>query len=140
YVSLGRMFTNISASAKNGWHVTEGLEGDAGLPGYRRLAALLAEEIAAGMYSADTPLPTDTELMEKYGLGRQTVRRAFQELVAEHSRPSGRRRGAWCARPVHLSILSSGRARRSRCCRHSSCAAIPTLRSASSSTVWRWPV
>jgi GntR family transcriptional regulator len=63
--------------------VSEALEGDVGQPGYRRLAIRLAEEIASGMYSADTPLPTDTELMVKYGLGRQTVRRAFQELVAD---------------------------------------------------------
>jgi GntR family transcriptional regulator len=66
-----------------GGQVSEALAGDAGQPGYRRLAIRLAEEIAAGMYSAETPLPTDTELMVKYGLGRQTVRRAFQELVAD---------------------------------------------------------
>src|SRR6478736_9601858 len=81
-VSWAHVHENLCASGKGG-RVTEGLEGDAGLPGYRRLAALLAEEIAAGMYSADTPLPTDSELMLKYGLGRQTVRRAFQELVAD---------------------------------------------------------
>lgn len=54
-----------------------------GEPSYRRLAGILSEEIAAGLYGPDTPLPTDTELMEKYGLGRQTVRRAFQELVSD---------------------------------------------------------
>ncbi|NMN93892.1 GntR family transcriptional regulator [Antrihabitans stalactiti] len=53
------------------------------LPGYRRLALQLTEEINAGLYGADTALPTDAEVMEKYGLGRQTVRRAFQELVAD---------------------------------------------------------
>ncbi|MEN0139656.1 MAG: GntR family transcriptional regulator [Rhodococcus sp. (in: high G+C Gram-positive bacteria)] len=53
------------------------------LPGYRRLAMILAEEIAAGQYGENTPLPTDTVLMDKYGMGRQTVRRAFQELVAD---------------------------------------------------------
>lgn len=63
--------------------MTEALKGEAGVPGYRRLAIQLAEEIAAGLYDAHTPLPTDTELMVKYSLGRQTVRRAFQELVAD---------------------------------------------------------
>ncbi|MFE5703473.1 GntR family transcriptional regulator [Rhodococcus koreensis] len=53
------------------------------LPGYRRLALILTEEIQAGQYGENTPLPTDTEMMAKYGLGRQTVRRAFQELVAD---------------------------------------------------------
>lgn len=55
----------------------------ADLPNYRRLALLLAEEIQAGKYGPDTPLPTDTQLMLTYDLGRQTVRRAFQELVAD---------------------------------------------------------
>lgn len=63
--------------------MTEQLEGEAGVPGYRRLAIQLAEEIETGLYGAQTPLPTDSELMVKYGLGRQTVRRAFQELVAD---------------------------------------------------------
>ncbi|MFE7423886.1 GntR family transcriptional regulator, partial [Rhodococcus sp. NPDC057529] len=53
------------------------------LPGYRRLALILSEEIQAGKYGETTPLPTDTALMAEYGLGRQTVRRAFQELVAD---------------------------------------------------------
>lgn len=53
------------------------------LPGYRRLAMVLADEIAAGRYGPDNPLPTDTDLMLTHGLGRQTVRRAFQELVAD---------------------------------------------------------
>ncbi len=62
--------------------MTEVLPG-VGLPGYRKLAAVLTEEIAAGKYGPEDALPTDTELMEKYALGRQTVRRAFQELVAD---------------------------------------------------------
>jgi DNA-binding GntR family transcriptional regulator len=57
--------------------------GNEAIPGYRRLALILAEEIASGQYGENTPLPTDTELMARYGLGRQTVRRAFQELVAD---------------------------------------------------------
>jgi GntR family transcriptional regulator len=59
------------------------LQGNEDLPSYRRLALSLAEEIDAGRYGSQTPLPTDTELMLRYGLGRQTVRRAFQELVAD---------------------------------------------------------
>lgn len=58
-------------------------QGDADLPGYRRLALALAAEIEAGLYGAEKALPTDSELMLKYGLGRQTVRRAFQELVGD---------------------------------------------------------
>ena len=50
---------------------------------YRRLTISLAEEIQTGRYGSETTLPTDSELMLKYGLGRQTVRRAFQELVTD---------------------------------------------------------
>lgn len=59
------------------------LPGDSNQPSYRRLATELAEQIRLGLYGADSALPTDTELMVEYGLGRQTVRRAFQELVSE---------------------------------------------------------
>lgn len=50
---------------------------------YHRLATLLRSEIAAGHFGEDEPLPTDQELGSRHGLSRQTVRRAYQELVAE---------------------------------------------------------
>lgn len=50
---------------------------------YQRLASLLRSEIAAGHFGEDEPLPTDLELGSRHGLSRQTVRRAYQELVAE---------------------------------------------------------
>ena len=59
------------------------LSGSTDLPGYRRLALTLAAAVTDGRFNENTPLPTDTELMTEYGLGRQTVRRAFQELVAD---------------------------------------------------------
>jgi DNA-binding GntR family transcriptional regulator len=62
---------------------TARLPGGTELPSYRKLALLLSEQIQAGRYGPDTALPTDSELMDTYGLGRQTVRRAFQELVAD---------------------------------------------------------
>src|SRR6478672_6449442 len=43
----------------------------------------LRDEIAAGRYSDGARLPTESELVERHGLSRQTVRRAFQDLVAE---------------------------------------------------------
>lgn len=43
----------------------------------------LREDIFRGRYAEDEPLPTDSALAEQHGLSRQTVRRAYQELVAE---------------------------------------------------------
>jgi GntR family transcriptional regulator len=50
---------------------------------YRRLASDLRQAISAGRYPAGQRLPTEAELVTATGLGRQTVRRAFQELVTE---------------------------------------------------------
>ncbi|MFW0785497.1 GntR family transcriptional regulator [Gordonia sp. CPCC 206044] len=52
-------------------------------PAYRALAATLRARIAEGRYRGGVRLPTESELSEEFGLSRQTVRRAFQDLVAE---------------------------------------------------------
>lgn len=43
----------------------------------------LRNEIAAGHYPRGVALPTEAELCEAHGVSRQTVRRAFQDLVTE---------------------------------------------------------
>lgn len=52
-------------------------------PAYQVLREQLREEIRGGRYAGGARLPTESELSEQYGLSRQTVRRAFQDLVAE---------------------------------------------------------
>jgi GntR family transcriptional regulator len=52
-------------------------------PAYQVLREQLRDEIAAGHYSDGVRLPTESELVAQHGLSRQTVRRAFQDLVAE---------------------------------------------------------
>ena len=52
-------------------------------PAYRALANELRTAVLQGRYPAGVPLPTEAELVAERGLSRQTVRRAFQELVAE---------------------------------------------------------
>jgi DNA-binding GntR family transcriptional regulator len=52
-------------------------------PAYRTLGQRLREDIAAGLYRGGVRLPTESELVARHGLSRQTVRRAFQDLVAE---------------------------------------------------------
>lgn len=58
-------------------------EGPAEGSAYRQLAASLRQAISAGRYPPGQRLPTEAELVAATGLGRQTVRRAFQELVTE---------------------------------------------------------
>jgi GntR family transcriptional regulator len=52
-------------------------------PAYRVLRQHLTDRIAAGEYRDGGRLPTEQELVARHRLSRQTVRRAFQELVAE---------------------------------------------------------
>jgi DNA-binding GntR family transcriptional regulator len=52
-------------------------------PAYQALREQLRGEIAAGHYRDGARLPTESELVARHGLSRQTVRRAFQDLVAE---------------------------------------------------------
>ncbi|MGV0656541.1 GntR family transcriptional regulator [Mycolicibacterium thermoresistibile] len=52
-------------------------------PAYQTLREHLRDEILAGRYRDGTRLPTESELVAKHGVSRQTVRRAFQDLVAE---------------------------------------------------------
>jgi DNA-binding GntR family transcriptional regulator len=52
-------------------------------PAYQTLREQLRGEIAAGQYRDGVRLPTESELVARHGLSRQTVRRAFQDLVAE---------------------------------------------------------
>lgn len=52
-------------------------------PEYRRLAAELRRDIEQHRWVENEPLPTDGELEGHYGVSRQTVRRAYLELVNE---------------------------------------------------------
>lgn len=58
-------------------------EGPAQGSAYRQLAADLRQAITAGRYPPGQRLPTEVELIASTGLSRQTVRRAFQDLVTE---------------------------------------------------------
>lgn len=50
---------------------------------YRQLAADLRQAVMDGRYPPAQRLPTEAELVASTGLSRQTVRRAFQDLVSE---------------------------------------------------------
>jgi GntR family transcriptional regulator len=50
---------------------------------YRQLADDLRQQIMQGRFGDGRRLPTEAELAESHRVSRQTVRRAFQDLVAE---------------------------------------------------------
>jgi GntR family transcriptional regulator len=57
--------------------------GERAEPAFRRLENDLRAEIREQRFPPDAALPTEAELARRYGVSRQTVRRAFQALVAE---------------------------------------------------------
>ncbi len=59
------------------------LDGNSAVPLYEQMKIQLQEQIAAHIYAAGDRLPAETELCEKYGVSRVTLRRAMDELVAE---------------------------------------------------------
>jgi DNA-binding GntR family transcriptional regulator len=68
-------------------------------PAYQILREQLRDEIAAGRYSDGVRLPTESELVARHGLSRQTVRRAFQDLVAEGAVYRVPGRGTYASEP-----------------------------------------
>lgn len=50
---------------------------------YRQLARSLREEILEDAFAEEQALPTETALADALGMSRQTIRRAFLELVSE---------------------------------------------------------
>ena len=50
---------------------------------YERLAGMLRDRIAAGIYARGDKLPSEMELMDESGLSRSTVRHALKALVDE---------------------------------------------------------
>src|SRR5215831_15873540 len=50
-------------------------------PLYAQVEAVLASDIAGGTLPAGTQLPTENDLIERFGVSRPTVRRAVQNLV-----------------------------------------------------------
>ena len=52
-------------------------------PAYQALARALRDALVQGKYADGVRLPTEAELAEEYSVSRQTVRRAFHDLVAD---------------------------------------------------------
>lgn len=53
------------------------------MPVYRQLAAILRARIESGELPPDRAIPAEARLVDMYGVGRDTVRRALQVLREE---------------------------------------------------------
>lgn len=67
------------------------IETNSVIPLYKQIVRRLSDEIASGEYKAGDKLPTEIELMDKYGVSRITVRAAVKEM--EEARLVVRARG-----------------------------------------------
>ena len=64
--SLGKMISHESA-----------------VPVYRQLAGILRDAIDSGQIGAGAPVPSESSLMQEYGISRDSVRKAMDVLRAE---------------------------------------------------------
>lgn len=59
----------------------------------------LRAEMDSGELATDTRLPGELEMAEQYGVSRDTIRRAIQELVSENRLVVLHGRGTWVRTP-----------------------------------------
>jgi GntR family transcriptional regulator len=69
------------------------------VPLYYQLKNLISEEIKSGNYSADSLIPTETEIMDMYNVSRTTVRQAILDLVREGALYRVKSKGTFVAKP-----------------------------------------
>jgi DNA-binding GntR family transcriptional regulator len=71
-------------------------------PAYLAVAEDLRAAIRTGRHGESGRLPTEAELAKKYGLSRQTIRRAYRDLVTEGIVTRVRGRGTFPVAPATL--------------------------------------
>ncbi|WP_420708312.1 GntR family transcriptional regulator [Streptomyces sp. NRRL S-1868] len=66
---------------------------------YRQLAEILRARIARGDWEEGRPIPSETRLVQEYGLARSTVRRAIAVLAEEAVVWTVQGRGTYVGQP-----------------------------------------
>jgi GntR family transcriptional regulator len=77
-------------------------------PPYRQIAAVLRQEIQHGVLTPGSPLPSEKELTERFGVARNTARNAIgvlREAGLVFTVPS---RGTYVRDPTHQTEADSG--------------------------------
>ena len=78
-------------------------------PPYRQIAGMLREAVRSGRLAPGERLPSETELIEHFGVARMTVRQAVQELRAEGLVIAERGRGVFVRPAPHVQRVASDR-------------------------------
>lgn len=76
-------------------------------PLYRQAAEQIAKKIEAGIYSADSKIPSERELAEEFGISRMTARSAVNALVHQGLIARRNRARAYVAQPKFRFDFSS---------------------------------
>lgn len=84
-------------------------------PIYQQIADVLRERIRVGTYAAGAKLPSETELLDEFGVTRQTVRRGLAVLQQEGLTEASRGKGVFVREtPPVLTVRSSRFSRAAR--------------------------
>jgi GntR family transcriptional regulator, phosphonate transport system regulatory protein len=75
------MVLEMTRRAANAEKRTEAKPATGGVALWRRIADALEQSIAQGSFKAGTKLPAETEIAERFGVNRHTVRRAIAALT-----------------------------------------------------------
>lgn len=59
------------------------IDHDGAEPVYRQLAAILRQRIEAGQYAPGRPIPSEPQLVQEFGVARETARKAGRVLAEE---------------------------------------------------------
>ena len=69
------------------------------LPRYYQLTEIIRERVRSGEWPPGTPIPSERELCEQYGISRMTARQSLTELVTEGLLYREQGKGTYVGRP-----------------------------------------
>ncbi|MDA0632518.1 GntR family transcriptional regulator [Nonomuraea sp. MCN248] len=71
-------------------------------PKWVQVANIIKERIAAGDYEVDTPVPSEHQIVQEFGIARGTARKVLQRLQEEGTIYSVRGLGSFVSPPKEI--------------------------------------
>src|SRR4051812_17560519 len=69
------------------------------MPRYYQLKEIIRQKVSNGLWAPGTPIPSERELCEQYGISRMTARQSITELVNEGYLYREQGKGTFVAQP-----------------------------------------